>query len=246
MLEINKIYNEDCLEGMKKIEDKSVDLILCDLPYGTTKCKWDIIIPFDKLWDEYNRIIKDNGAILLFGIEPFSSYLRLSNNKLYKYDWYWQKDKGTNILNSKKMPMKNIETISVFYNKQPIYNPQMRKGEPYRDKTKNGRLGEHLGKGNLKATGGVNNGERYPLQTIYFSRDCNKRGQAYHPTQKPVALFEYLIKTYTDENMLVLDNCAGSGTTAISCINTNRNFIGFELDKHYFDIAQKRIEEALK
>lgn len=240
-----KLYQGDCLEVMKNIPDKSVDMILCDLPYGTTACKWDTIIPFDKLWAQYNRIIKDNGAIVLFGSEPFASQLRVSNLKMYKYDWYWVKDKGTNIFMAKKMPMKNIETVSVFYKTLPTYCPQMRNGEPYIKKQKNSKLGEHLGIGNKHATDKINQtGERYPLQNIYFARDTCK-GISYHPTQKPVALCEYLIKTYTQENDTVLDNCMGSGTTGVACKHLNRNFIGIELDEKYFRIAENRIKGEL-
>ena len=228
----------DCLEGMKYIDDKSIDMILCDLPYGTTACKWDIIIPFDKLWEQYNRIIKDNGAIVLFGSEPFSSKLRMSNLKMYKYDWVWEKEQGTNQLLSKKQPLRKTENITIFYRKQSIYNPQMENGKPYKIERKLG--GEIYGKEKIIQT--TNEGLRFPTNILKFNRELRER---YHPTQKPVALFEYLIKTYTNEGELVLDNCIGSGTTAIACINTGRNFIGFEFDKRYCDIANERIRKAL-
>ena len=247
MLELNKIYNMDCLEGMQKIEDKSVDMILCDLPYGTTKCKWDIIIPFDKLWEQYNRIIKDNGCIALFGSEPFSSYLRMSNINNYKYDWYWNKVQGTGFSAVKKQPMRVIETISIFYKKPPIYNPQMEKREKVID-SRNWKQNKRISE-NSRFTSTDDSlsqkiyDKKYPVNLLNINRasnECNNSKRV-HPTQKPIELLEYLIKTYTDENEIVLDNCMGSGSTAIACINTNRNFIGFELDKHYCDIANKRI-----
>ena len=228
----------DCLEVMKDIPDKSIDMILCDLPYGTTACKWDTVIPFEPLWEQYNRIIKDNGAIVLFGSEPFSSHLRLSNIKNYKYDWIWEKDNGTGFLNAKKMPLKKHENILVFYKKLPTYNPQMRTGfKPY--KCKQGRHSTNYG---LYEQGHIteSNGERYPIDIIEFKKDSGL-----HPTQKPVALLEYLIKTYTNEGDVVLDNCMGSGSTGVACVNTNRDFIGIELDENYFKIAKERIENAI-
>ena len=225
----------DCLELMKQVPDKSIDLILCDLPYGTTKCKWDTVIPFDKLWEQYNRIIKDNGAIVLFGNEPFSSQLRLSNLKNYKYDWVWDKKRGSNFATVKIRPFNSFENIMVFYKKQPTYNPQMWKSTPYT--CKQGYVGE------AKQTGlyrddviTVNNGDRYPLTILSFSKETGL-----HPTQKPVALLEYLIKTYTNEGDIVLDNCMGSGSTGVACVNTNREFIGMELDEKYYKIACERL-----
>lgn len=247
MIELNRIYNEDCLEGMKRIPDASVDCIICDLPYGTTACKWDTIIPFEPLWEQYERIIKDNGAIVLFGAEPFSSKLRLSNLKNYKYDWIWKKPRGTGHLNVKIQPLRDIENISVFYRKQCLYNPQYSKGEPYSSLKggKTSRISESgkttYGKFNNGAEfRNDNDGFRYPKQVLEFNvveRDT------LHPTQKPVALIEYLIKTYTNEGETILDNCMGSGTTAVAAIRTKRNFIGFELQKEYFDIANKRIKD---
>ena len=237
------LYCGDCLEIMKQISDKSVDMILCDLPYGTTACKWDTIIPFDKLWEQYNRIIKDNGAIVLFGSEPFASYLRMSNLKMYRYDWIWQKTKYSNFLCLKKQPAKNYENICVFYKKQPTYNPQMLKGKAYVDK-KRQRLICHqqkLGVHNREKPV-VNIGTRYPNATIFFNNGNNHN---VHPTQKPVPLCEYLVKTYTNEGDIVLDNCMGSGTTGVACKHLNRNFIGIELDEHYFEIAKNRIESEL-
>ena len=235
-MELNKIYNEDCLEGMKRIPDKSIDMILADLPYGTTRNKWDSIIPLEPLWEQYHRVIKDNGAIVLTAQTPFDKVLGVSNLKYLKYEWIWQKTEATGFLNAKKMPLKDHENILVFYKKPPTYNPQMRTGfKPY--ETKQGHLGSNYGSGVESVA--KSNGERYPLTTMKFQRDSSKL----HPTQKPVALFEYLIKTYTDEGETILDNVMGSGTTAIAAINTKRNFIGFELDENYFNIANERIEK---
>ena len=238
-----KLYKGDCLEVMKNIADKSVDMILCDLPYGTTKCKWDVVIPFDKLWEQYNRIIKENGIIVLFGSEPFSSLLRISNLKSYKYDLKWQKDQGSDFMLAKKKPLKDYEDILIFYKKQPTYNPQMREGFKEWTKRDTGEtIIEHLGrieKPQIKHSVG---NKRYPLSILKFNRIRN----GLHPTQKPVDLLEWLIKSYTNENDLVLDNCMGVGSTGIACLNTNRKFIGIELDKNYFNIAKQRIEEACK
>jgi len=237
MLELNKIYNMDCLEGMKLIDDKSIDMILCDLPYGTTACKWDTIIPFEPLWEQYERIIKDNGAIVLFGSQPFTSALVMSNLKLFRYELIWQKTLATNFFLVKKQPAKKHENILVFYKKQPTYNPQMEIGKPYKDKPRKRTVGIHGNAETIKKA--INNeGTRYPSSVQLFSNGNNRN---VHPTQKPVALFEYLIKTYTNEGETVLDNCMGSGTTAIACINTNRNYIGFEIDPDYYEAAQERI-----
>ena len=194
-----QLYQGDCLEVMKQIPDKSVDMVLCDLPYGTTACSWDIVIPFEPLWNEYNRIIKDNGVVALFGQEPFSSYLRISNIKNYKYDWYWKKERLTNITQVKKRAGKVIETISIFYSKQPIYNPQMTvyTGIPVKNKPKNGVLGKLVDSSTKPVFAYEDNGLRYPIQLLEFSRNCNT-SEHIHPTQKPVALLEYLIKTYTN------------------------------------------------
>lgn len=204
---------------------------------GTTACKWDIIIPFEPLWEQYKRVIKDNGAIVLFGSEPFSSHLRLSNLKWYKYDWVWKKEKGLGFLNAKKMPLRDTENISVFYKTQPLYNPQMTKGKPYRA-TNSPNLQKGTNREYMQVTT-ENNGERYPLTTLEF----NRVRKTIHPTQKPVALLEYLIKTYTNEGDTVLDNVMGSGSTGVACVNTNRNFIGIEMDNKYFQIAKDRIEQ---
>lgn len=238
------IRQGDCLKLMKEIPDRSIDMILCDLPYGTTACKWDSVIPFEPLWEQYKRIIKDNGAIVLFGSEPFSTELRHSNMKMFKYDWIWEKTKASGFLNAKKSPLRAHEVISVFYKNQPTYNPQYSFGhKPY--KKINVSDGATSVYGKIDKTGIVEkskDGRRYPRSVIKFSNPNNK---TIHPTQKPVALLEYLIKTYTNEGETVLDNCMGSGSTGIACINTNRNFIGYELDEKYFEIAEKRINEAM-
>ena len=239
-----ELIQGDCLEKMKDIPDKSIDMILCDLPYGTTACKWDTVIPFEPLWEQYKRIIKDNGAIVLFGSEPFSSALRMSNIKMYRYDWVWEKEQAVNIMQIKKRAGKTVENICVFYEKQPTYNPQMRKhdGKPVTNKVKSG-FGALVDSSRKKPFEYKDTGYRYPTQVLKYQ---SERLKGYvHPTQKPVALFEYLIKTYTNEGDLVLDNCMGSGTTGVSCKNLNRNFIGIELDSDYFKIAEKRINENL-
>ena len=243
MIEIDKIYNEDCLMGMQKIDDKSIDCIICDLPYGTTKCSWDIIIPFDKLWEQYNRIIKDNGAIILFGQEPFSSLLRVSNLKDYRYDIYWQKERLTNIMQVKRRVGKDIETISIFYKNQCTYNPQMVKydGPKRGNKVKNGKLGKLVDDNNDKKVFEYNDtGFRYPTQVWKFKRDILTSN--IHPTQKPIALYEELIKTYSNPGDLLLDNCSGSGTIAIAALNTGRHFIGFETNVNYYNESLKRID----
>ncbi len=231
----------DCLELMKDIPDCSIDMILCDLPYGTTRNRWDALVPFEPLWRQYNRIIKENGAILLFAQPPFDKVLGCSNIKMLKYEWIWEKDNATGFLNANKMPLKKCENILVFYKKTPTYNPQKTAGKPYKCKqgsgSSNWNYNENHG-GHITE----NNGDRFPTNIIKFNRDKTKL----HPTQKPVALLEYLVKTYTNEGDTVLDNCMGSGSTGVACINTDRRFIGMELDSGYFEIAKKRIEDAKK
>ena len=234
-----ELWQGDCLELMNDIPDKSVDCIITDLPYGTTQCKWDTIIPFEPLWKQYNRIIKDNGAIVLFGTEPFSSHLRLSNLKNYKYDWIWDKVKGTGFLNAKRQPMRNHELISVFYKKQCTYNPQKTYGHKMKKSYRSKDLQTDV-YGEMKNDYTYESTERYPRSIQVFSTDT--QNSSLHPTQKPVALIEYLIKTYTNDGELVFDSCMGSGTTGVACINTNRRFIGIELDNNYFEIAKERIE----
>ena len=235
-----ELIHGDCLEEMKKIPNKSIDMILCDLPYGTTKCKWDIIIPFDELWEQYNRIIKDNGAIVLFGSQPFTSKLICSNIDNYKYDWIWDKKKSPNFRGVKYQPLIPYEIISVFNTTK--YNPQMVEGKM---RKKGGYPSKNEEQAISRGTEIKINNLYYPKAILEFSKANNKES-GLHPTQKPIALLEYLIKTYTNENEVVLDNCMGSGSTCVACINTNRQFIGIELDKNYFEIAEKRIKEADK
>lgn len=235
-MELNKIYHGDCLELMKGIPDRSIDMILCDLPYGTTQCKWDEVIPFDKLWEQYNRIIKPNGAIVLFGAEPFSSLLRVSNIKNFKYDWIWDKKKAPNFRGVKSQPLIPYEVISVF--NTSTYNPQMTKGKM---RQKGGYYSEHE-QALSSGTKAKVNDEYYPKAILEFTKADNKDSKL-HPTQKPVALCEYLIKTYTKEGDIVLDNCSGSGTTAIACIRTNRKFVCIERDENYYQKSLTRIEQ---
>ena len=239
MIELNKIYNEDCLEGMKRIPDGSIDMILCDLPYGTTACKWDTIIPFEALWEQYERIIKDNGAIVLTAAQPFTSALVMSNPKMFKYSWIWDKVKPSGFQVAKYRPMMRQEDVLVFGKGRINYNPIM----TLREKVKTSRIYSSSDSNPLKNNDGKNRTytHKYPQSILTFSNAVQK-GKV-HPTQKPVILFEYLIKTYTDEGETVLDNCMGSGTTAIACLNTERNFIGFELNEEYYNISLKRISE---
>lgn len=224
----------NCLELMKNISSKSIDMILCDLPYGITNCNWDVLIPFDELWVQYKRIIKNDGAIVLFGKQPFTSKLILSNIKDFKYCLIWKKDNHDNPLMAKKRFLNITEDICIFYKNQCCYNPQ---GLIRVNKiTKQGR-GESLSQKNKRNTQYVQAYTNYPKNILEFKRDLDN----IHPTQKPVALLEYLIKTYTNEGDVVLDNCMGSGSTGIACKNTNRNFIGMEIDNKYFEIAKKRI-----
>jgi len=234
---MNKLIQGDCLEVMKDIPDKSIDMILCDLPYGTTACKWDTIIPFEPLWEQYKRIIKDNGAIVLTAQTPFDKVLGVSNLEILRYEWIWQKEQGTGGGNANKMPLKEHENILVFYKKLPIYNPQFTEGKPYKITRKKPSVNSVYGKTGFNETFvKINNGERYPKSIIRFNKQTGL-----HPTQKPVALFEYLIKTYTNEGDLVLDNCAGSGTTGVACKNLNRNYILIEQDEKYCQVIKDRI-----
>jgi len=242
MLEINKIYNMDCLEGMKYIPDKSIDMILCDLPYGITQCKWDSIIPLELLWEQYKRIIKNNGIIALTASQPFTSILIMSNIKMFKHEWIWEKDGGSNFGNISREPMKEHEHIIIFSNGGWIYNP-----------IKEERVGSRRGKitksmrpiGDSECYNKFNNPGEWIVPELRNPRSiqCFIRERGLHPTQKPVALFEYLIKTYTNKGGVILDNCIGSGTTAIACINTERNYIGFELEEKYYKICLDRIDK---
>ena len=240
----------DCLELMKDIPDGSIDMILCDLPYGATACKWDTIIPFGPLWKEYERIIKVNGAIVLTATQPFTSALVMSNPKLFKYEWIWHKNSTSGFALAKKQPMRNHESILVFYKKQCTYN--YIKEPRLMDENSKKRMEYEFT--SLKGNNQINNGLKkvryvpedknlsYPKTVQFFKNIANNSKQRVHPTQKPVSLMEYLIKTYTNEGETVLDNCMGSGTTGVACKNLNRNFIGMELDDDYFKIAKDRIE----
>ena len=242
-----ELYHGDCLKVMDELIEKGikVDMILCDPPYGSTRCKWDTIIPLNEMWERINKLIKLNGAILIFGSEPFSSTLRCSNIKNYKYDWIWIKEQGTNQLNAKRQPLRNTELISVFYKKQCTYHPQMTKGTPYSITRSPKSKHSEIYNEQVNSFTTINNGERYPLTTIYFNREIQSN-ERFHPTQKPIALLEYLIKTYTNEGELVLDFTMGSGSTGIACKNLNRDFIGIELEEEYFNIAKERIENINK
>jgi len=264
-----QLFNNDCLKVLPTIPDKSIDLVLTDQPYGTTQCKWDSIIPFKPMWKELKRIIKDNGCIALFGTEPFSSFLRTSNINWFKYDWIWEKQKASNFMSAKYSPLKYHEIISVFSKNTHKYNPQRYKvlelddvlklnkkqiknlfenkeydryGKVDKRKTVNDPTTnkDHIGN-KLKRIRNLDNGYRNPKSVLKINKDINTN---IHPTQKPVALLEYLIKTYTNENDIVLDFTMGSGSTGVACKNLDRNFIGIELDKKYFDIAKNRIESS--
>lgn len=250
------LYHGDCLKIMKDIPDKSIDMILCDLPYGTQKsngCKWDVVLPFDKLWEQYKRIITDNGAIVLFGKEPFSSLLRTSNLEMFKYDWLWEKDTKSNFMQANYQPLNNVEIISVFSkgyareikNKQKmVYNPQFVKSTSYKipKESKTTEIFATNHKNGVYKHNERDTSLRYPYVTIKFNAVKGK--EKLHPTQKPVDLLEYLVKTYTHEGDVVLDNCMGSGSTGVACKNLNRDFIGIELDDDYFAIAKERIENT--
>lgn len=252
---INLLHG-DCLELMKDIPDGSIDMVLTDPPYGTTACKWDSVIPFDKMWEQLDRIIKDNGAIVLFGSEPFSSALRMSNIKNYRYDLIWHKTTSGGFANANKMPMKYHENISIFYKKLPTYNPIF---QEYYESTKKRfeknnsvnrqkqitNSSNEIQKGlSLQGNGVLIDRGKYPESVLKFSSVANCK--RVHPTQKPTDLLEYLIKTYTNENETVLDFTMGSGSTGVACVNTGRNFIGIEKDDHYFEVAKNRIEQAEK
>lgn len=249
-MEINKVYKGDCLDLLPKyIDDKSIDMIFCDLPYGSTNCRWDSIIDLSKLWVEYERIIKDNGAILLFAQTPFDKVLGASNIKLLKYEWIWEKTQATGHLNSKKMPMKAHENILVFYKKLPTYNPQKTKGHKrkvsksyQRDiciKRREDRWGDNYLYGKETSAPDYDSTERYPRSVLVFPSD--KQKSKLHPTQKPLSLIEYMIKTYSNEGDLILDNTCGSGTTGLGAKNLNRNFIMMEKDPDYYRISCERV-----
>lgn len=239
-MEENNIYNMDCIEGMKHIEDETIDMILSDLPYGVTKCIWDKKLPLDDWWSECNRIIKPNGSIVLSASQPFTTDLINSNRKYFRYCLVWIKNKSTGFLNAKKMPLKIHEDICIFGKGKITYNPQIEDGfirkvcKEHKSKSKIVRIYNEVARTDYNST------KRYPISALFFNKDCTN---TIHPTQKPVALFEYLIRTYSNEEDLVLDCCIGSGTTAIACINSNRRYIGFETDKDFYTKAVERIKK---
>ncbi len=248
---INKVHCGDCLEVMQKIPNKSIDMILCDLPYGTTQNQWDSLIPLNQLWEQYERIIKDKGVIILTSQGVFTAKLILSNEKLFKYKIVWEKSKSTNFLNAKKQPLRKHEDICVFYKNQPVYNPQMRKGEAYNKGFRKDQLTGSYG--DFKSVEVKSNGDRYPIDVVYF-KTAESEGAVYHPTQKPVALGQYLIRTFTNAGEIVLDNTCGSGSFLVSAVRENRNFIGIEknTDVHlfkkeaidYIKVCNDRVSEA--
>ena len=249
-MELNKIYHEDCLEGMKRIPDASIDCIICDLPYGVLNkgnesAQWDNVIPFDLLWKQYERVIKENGAIILFAQGMFTADLMISNRKLWRYNLIWQKGgRCSGFLNAKKMPLREHEDILVFYKTKPVYNPQMTKCEPHQRNHSRGKMNKEQTNrcyGNFGKPEDVITDLKYPKSILNFNRPHPQ----IHPTQKPVMLVSWLINTYTNEGDTILDNCMGSGTTAIAAIRTKRNYIGFEIEKEYFDLANKRITEEI-
>ena len=236
---MQKLLHGDCLDLLLTLSDNSVDLLLVDLPYGTTACKWDEVIPLDLLWEQYNRICKEDAAMVFTAAQPFTTTLAASNIKNFRYEWIWEKPQGTNPMNAKIMPLKSHENILVFYRKKPTYNPQMWNSTPYKAfQSDTSKIGEVYGSAKSKHRDNPD-GTRYPKTILKF-----KQEKGLHPTQKPTTLMEYLINTYSNENDVVLDNTMGSGTTGVACVNTNRKFIGIELDKNYFDIAKERISDV--
>ena len=236
---VNQLFEEDCLECMKEIPDESIDMILCDLPYGTTQNKWDSIIPLEQLWSEYNRIIKPNGAIVLTSQGVFTAQLILSQSKLFKYKWVWEKSKPTNFLNAKKQPLRKHEDVCVFYKKQPTYNPQMTEGEPYNKGVRKNQLSGSYG--DFQPVHVQSDGERYPVDIVYV-KTAESEGEVVHPTQKPVALGRYLIKTYTNPGDIVLDNTFGSGSFLVAALLEGRNFIGIEKNEDVALFKKEKID----
>ena len=245
---VNQLFEEDCLECMKRIPNESIDMILCDLPYGMTQNQWDSYIPLDLLWEQYNRIVKPNGAIVLTSQGLFTARLILSQPKLYKYKWVWEKSKSTNFLNSKKQPLRKHEDVCVFYKKQPVYNPQMTQGEPYNKGVRKNQLSGSYG--DFQPVVVSSNGERYPTDIIYV-KTAESEGEVLHPTQKPVELGRYLVRTYTKQGDVVLDNTFGSGSFLVAALLEGRNFIGIEKNEDvalfkkekidYMDVAKRRL-----
>lgn len=231
-----KLFKGECLDVLSKLDDNSIDMILTDLPYGTTACAWDTIIPLDEMWSQFNRVTKDAGAMVFTAAQPFTAVLAHSNIKNFRYEWIWEKPQGTNPMNAKIMPLKSHENILVFYRKKPTYNPQMTKGKPYGGfSSDSATIGEVYGKAKSKHRDNPE-GTRYPKTVLRF-----KQEKGFHPTQKPIKLMEYLIQTYTNEGETVLDATMGSGTTGVAALNCQRNFVGIEMDQKYFDIAEERM-----
>lgn len=237
-----ELYNDECIDRMKSIKDKTIDMILCDPPFGTIDCEWDNIIPFELMWEQYNRIIKDDGVIVLFSAQPFTTKLINSNLKNYKYSWYWMKNKATGFPFAKHQPMRKVEDINVFYKKKPLYIPQGLKklDKPIIKKRKIKAGSDSIYKETTLLKEHKIEYTNYPNNVLFFNKETN----TIHPTQKPIDLLEYLIKTYTKENYIILDNCMGSGSTGVAAANLNRRFIGIELDKNYFEKAKDRISRA--
>ena len=239
---IDKIFNEDCLEGMKRIPDGAVDFVLTDLPFEITKCDWDKKIDLPQFWEQIKRVTKRGGAIALFAKMPFGAELIMSNRKMFRYEWIWEKNVAVGWFDANRMPLRCHENILIFYDKLPTYNPQFTEGKPYTRNHKTYPGGVYQSEGRVPT---INDGKRYPRDVQHFASAISYSGKLLHNTQKPVDLLEYLIKTYTNEGELVLDATIGSGSTAVAAINTNRHFVGFETEKKFFDIAQERIKKAL-
>ena len=245
---VNQLFEEDCLECMKRIPNESIDMILCDLPYGTTQNKWDSIIPLEQLWSEYNRIIKPNGAIVLTSQGVFTAQLILSQSKLFKYKWVWEKSKSTNFLNAKKQPLRKHEDVCVFYKKPPVYNPQMTQGEPYNKGVRKNQLSGSYG--DFQPVHVQSDGERYPVDIVYV-KTAESEGEVVHPTQKPIELGRYFVRTYTKHGDIILDNTFGSGSFLVAALMEGRNFIGIEKNEDvalfkkekidYIDVAKRRL-----
>lgn len=237
-----KLIHGDCLDVLPTIN--KVNLVLADMPYGTTRCKWDIVIPMDELWEKLSKVCTERTPLVLFGAEPFSSLLRASNLKKYKYDWVWEKSKATNFLNAKKQPLRAHENISVFYKKPPVYNPQMKKGEAYNKGARKPQTKDDI-YGDFESVVVKSNGGRYPRDVVYF-KTAESEGKTFHKTQKPIKLLEYLISTYTNEGDTVLDFAMGSGSTGVAAHNLGRKFIGIEKDSDIFNVAKGRLEQEIK
>ena len=250
---INNVYEGDCLEIMKQLPDNSIDMVLCDLPYGTTQNKWDSVIPLDELWKQYRRVVKDNGAIVLTSQGMFTAELMLSNPSMFKYKWVWEKSKSTNFLNAKKQPLRKYEDVCVFYKKQPIYHPQMIEGEPYDKGVRKNQLSGSYG--DFLPVHVQSDGKRYPTDIIYF-KTAESEGKVYHPTQKPIELGRYFVRTYTELGAVVLDNTSGSGSFLVAALLEGRNFIGIEKNEDvalfkkeaidYIEVTKQRLLHALE